>query len=68
MGVRKLEAALTPRRNAVAADIACEPGVCRASESSSAALVGLTLGELHGGSGHVARLIRGEAAFADRRH
>jgi hypothetical protein len=40
----------------------------RASESSSAALVGLTLAELHGGSGHVARLIRGEAAFADRRH
>jgi hypothetical protein len=34
----------------------------------SAALVGLTLAELHGGSGHVARLIRGEAAFADRRH
>jgi len=68
MGVRKLEAALTPRRNAVAADIACEPGVCRASESSSAALVGPTLGATAWWLKSCGAFDGGEAAFTDRRH
>src|ERR1700676_4862311 len=34
-------------------------GLLAASGARIAALVGRTLGELHGGSGHVARLIRG---------